>query len=134
LFYVVEKKHFGLTSMDSILSVEDVARILKVKPITVREMFRVERIRGFKVGKAWRTTEKMLQEDIDKLSRGEAPDKLPKGDGGVKPKKKAAAKAAKPEAKKKPAPAPAPAPEPKAAAKPKSAEEVDKDTTQQLLF
>lgn len=86
--------------MDKILTVNDVADVLKVKPITVREMLRTERIRGFKVGKAWRTTEKMLQEDIEKLSRGEAPEKLPKANGvakhGVKPQKKAAAKAHKP--------------------------------------
>lgn len=79
--------------MDNILTVNDVADILKVKPITVREMFRTERIRGFKVGKAWRTTEKMLQEDIEMLSRGEAPDKLPKNNGvakhASKPQKKA---------------------------------------------
>lgn len=50
--------------MDKILTVDDVAAILKVKPITVREMFRGKRLRAFKIGKAWRTTEAMLQEDL----------------------------------------------------------------------
>jgi len=50
--------------MDKILTVEDVAAVLQVKPITVREMFRGKRLRAFKIGKAWRTTEAMLQEDL----------------------------------------------------------------------
>jgi excisionase family DNA binding protein len=57
--------------------VEQVAEILQVKAITVREMFRDKRIRGFKVGKAWRTTEKMLQEDIEAIARGDNPADLP---------------------------------------------------------
>lgn len=63
--------------MDKILTVEQVAEALQVKAITVREMFRDKRIRGFKVGKAWRTTEKMLQEDIEAIARGESPGDLP---------------------------------------------------------
>ncbi|MFM1920389.1 MAG: hypothetical protein RLZZ303_2023 [Candidatus Hydrogenedentota bacterium] len=63
--------------MDKILTVEQVAEALQVKAITVREMFRDKRIRGFKVGKAWRTTEKMLQEDIEAIARGESPADLP---------------------------------------------------------
>lgn len=63
--------------MDKILTVEDVADILKVKAITVREMFRHKRLRAFKVGKGWRTTETMLREDLDALARGEAPAQLP---------------------------------------------------------
>jgi len=63
--------------MEKILTVNDVATILQVKAITVREMFREKRIRGFKVGKAWRTTEIMLREDIDAIARGEAPAELP---------------------------------------------------------
>jgi len=59
--------------LDTILTVNDVASVLQVKPITVREMFREKRLRAFKVGKAWRTTERMLQEDIDALARGESP-------------------------------------------------------------
>lgn len=63
--------------MEKILSVDDVAAILQVKPITVREMFREKRLRAFKVGKSWRTTQAMLQEDIAALARGEAPEVLP---------------------------------------------------------
>jgi len=59
--------------MDKILTVNDVADILQVKDITVREMFRESRLRGFKVGKAWRTTREMLEEDIAALARGETP-------------------------------------------------------------
>ena len=63
--------------MEKILTVNDVANVLQVKPITVREMFREQRIRGFKVGKAWRTTEQMLEEDIATLARGETPPPMP---------------------------------------------------------
>jgi excisionase family DNA binding protein len=120
--------------MDNILTVNDVAAILKVKPITVREMFRDERIRGFKVGKAWRTTEKMLQEDIEKLAKGEAPDKLPKSNGHARQKnspKKSAAKAASVAKKTKESvneDQSNPVPQKKPEQKPES------DTTQQLLF
>ena len=65
--------------MEKILTVNDVAAVLQVKAITVREMFREKRLRGFKVGKSWRTTEVMLQEDINALARGEAPAELPAG-------------------------------------------------------
>ncbi len=57
--------------MEKILTVTDVADVLKIKEITVREMFREKRLRAFKMGKAWRTTEVMLQEDIAALARGE---------------------------------------------------------------
>lgn len=56
--------------MDKILTVNDVAEILSVKPITVREMFREKRLRAFKMGKSWRTTETMLREDIEAMARG----------------------------------------------------------------
>ncbi len=62
--------------MDNVLTVEDVARLLKVKPITVREMLRAQRIRGFKVGKAWRTTEAMLEEDLATIAKGAKPEPL----------------------------------------------------------
>ena len=58
--------------MDKILTVKEVAEILKVKPITVREMFREHRLRAFKLGKAWRTTEAMLDEDIAAMARGKS--------------------------------------------------------------
>ncbi len=90
--------------MDKILTVIDVAQILQVKPITVREMFREQRLRAFKVGKAWRTTEAMLREDIADLARGQSPSKLPRGtahDPSAMPKSGPA-----PPNKKPPAPAP----------------------------
>jgi len=109
--------------MDEILTVDDVAERLKVKPITVREMFRDKRLRAFKVGKAWRTTEAMFQEDLLALSRGEEPKKLPDGAAGPKRKPR------KPVAKKKPAKKKA-----AAADKKKSAKDPAADDTQQLLF
>lgn len=63
--------------MNKILTVNDVAKILQVQPITVREMFRDKRLRAFKVGKAWRTTETMLEEDIAAIARGESPSVVP---------------------------------------------------------
>ncbi len=58
------------------LTVEEVAAILKVQPLTVRQMFREGRIRGFKIGKAWRTTMPVLEEDITCMSRGVTPPRL----------------------------------------------------------
>ncbi|HNY87897.1 MAG TPA: helix-turn-helix domain-containing protein [Candidatus Hydrogenedentes bacterium] len=63
--------------MENMLTVEEVADILKVKPITVRQMYREKRLRAFKIGKAWRTTQSILEEDIACLSRGEKPPELP---------------------------------------------------------
>lgn len=145
--------------MDKILTVEQVAEALQVKAITVREMFRDKRIRGFKVGKAWRTTEKMLQEDIEAIARGESPADLPmlgtetaarevevpkrgrKHLDGRAPAKPASKKPAAKTQKADPAPeaenaaADAPAPEPakpkRAPRKPTDADEAD---SQQLLF
>lgn len=107
--------------MDKILTVEDVAQILRVKPITVREMFRQKRLRAFKVGKAWRTTEAMLDEDLAALARGEKPLKLPEAAAGPKrsPKKRPAKKSPKAAPRKKAAP---------------SLEENPNDDTQQFLF
>ena len=115
--------------MDPILTVNEVAKLIKVKPITVREMFRNGRLRGFKVGKAWRTTEKMLQEDIEALASGRAPAKLDQ-------------QAATPTPAPPPEAAPVIAPKKKASkprknpAKPDPDEKVSKvdDDTQQLLF
>lgn len=128
--------------MDTVLTVEDVARLLKVKPITVREMLREQRIRGFKVGKAWRTTEAMLSEDLSTIAGGGKPEPLeaqrvlaaqPKRSrGGRKPK--AAEAAPKPE-KKRAVKAEAVAAEPaepgKAARKGKEKKPIE---DQQLLF
>lgn len=58
------------------LTVEEVAAILKVQPLTVRQMFREGRIRGFKIGKAWRTTMPIIEEDIACMSRGMKPPRL----------------------------------------------------------
>jgi len=57
--------------MDEMLTVEEVAEILKVKPLTVRQMFRERRLRAFKIGKAWRTTRTWLEEDLAAMSQGE---------------------------------------------------------------
>ena len=130
--------------MDNVLTVEEVAHLLKVKPITVREMLREQRIRGFKVGKAWRTTESMLSEDLETIARGEKPEPLeaqrllaalPKRTGrGRKPGTAKAAPAAKVKAK--PAAedgAVAQTPKPKPGADRKSKAD-KKPEDQQLLF
>lgn len=122
--------------MDKILTVNDVAAILQVKAITVREMFREKRLRGFKVGKSWRTTEVMLKEDIDALSRGESPATLPSPENPA-----LSGAASQPSAVSTPGPstgpsagsAPKPAPRKKPAPVSKEKESGD-DETQQLLF
>lgn len=132
--------------MEKILTVNDVAAVLQVKAITVREMFREKRLRGFKVGKSWRTTEVMLQEDINALARGEAPAELPGAADAAAPTSMTPAPAPKPvshpkaEAPKVEAPkADAPAavaprvPKKAPAAAPKDGEDSGEDT-QQLLF
>jgi len=104
--------------MEKILTVEDIAQALHVKPLTVREMFREYRLRGFKVGKVWRTTETMFQEDLATIARGEKPEPLeaqvllkamPKKPRG---RRKATPAAAAPAAAATPAPPATPAPEP----------------------
>ncbi len=120
--------------MDKILTVNDVAGILQVKAITVREMFREKRLRGFKVGKAWRTTEAMLQEDIDTLSRGESPPALPTPDAAPGSPIAVAKAPTTPPKSKEVVPA---APSPKKAtekAVPASEDETDDEDTQQMLF
>ena len=62
--------------LDTMLTVEEVAAILKVKPLTVRQMFREKRLRGFKMGKSWRTTLPILEEDVLCMSRGTTPPPL----------------------------------------------------------
>lgn len=129
-------------TIDKILTVNEVAAILQVKPITVREMFREKRLRAFKVGKAWRTTEKMLGEDIEAIARGESPADLPMmGKDAEAPAAPAAAVAATPP----PEPEAAPAPKKRAprkkkadtteaeSSKPAKARK-DEDDTQQMLF
>jgi len=77
--------------MDQFLTVTEVAEILKVKEMTVREMFRSGRLRGFKIGKSWRTTLAMLQEDLDKMRQSQlnTPDDLKRerqhGEGNAAP-------------------------------------------------
>lgn len=128
--------------MDTVLTVEDVARLLKVKPITVREMLRDQRIRGFKVGKAWRTTEAMLSEDLETISRGETPEPLeaqrvlaamPKRSrGGRKPK--SAEPVPKPEKKRAPRAAVEETTPVEPAAPARKAKEKKSIEDQQLLF
>lgn len=116
--------------LENMLTVEDVAQILHVKPLTVRQMFRQKRLRGFKLGKAWRTTREMLQEDIETVARGQVaaqpraprrkkkqPAEPPPGEPAVKDASQDAAPAKK-------------------AAKqaPSKSNELGPDDTQQLLF
>jgi excisionase family DNA binding protein len=124
-------------AMEKILTVEDVAALLQVKPITVREMFREKRLRAFKMGKAWRTTESMLREDIESLAQGRNPQPLEEAAAveenvatpqpvrksvPKKPAQTASVAAPPPAAPLTPTPAAQPVPE------------ADEDVTQQLLF
>ncbi len=54
---------------DKFLTVEDIAEYLKLKPLTVRQMFRIGKLRGFKLGKSWRTTESLFIEDLNKIAK-----------------------------------------------------------------
>lgn len=54
---------------DKFLTVEDIAEYLKIKPLTVRQMFRNGKLRGFKLGKSWRTTESVFIEDLNKIAK-----------------------------------------------------------------
>lgn len=125
--------------MEKILTVNDVAAVLQVKAITVREMFREKRLRGFKVGKSWRTTEVMLQEDINALARGEAPAELPDAQGGPSVTATPPPRAATPKAETPKVEAPkVETPQPPRAVKkspPAGTKDADDDEdTQQLLF
>lgn len=53
---------------------EEVARLLRVKPVTVHSWLRIGKLRGYKVGgKLWRITREQLEEfimfDLDDLLR-----------------------------------------------------------------
>lgn len=130
--------------MDKILTVNNVAEILQVKAITVREMFREKRLRGFKVGKSWRTTESMLQEDIDALARGESPAELPMpstppakpkpAPAPIPPKSTEPVPPPKPQPPKSNEPVPAPKPQPPRKPDPAREKEGEDDDTQQMLF
>lgn len=54
---------------EKILTVEDISEFLKLKPLTVRQMFRSGKLRGFKIGKSWRTTESLFVEDLNKIAK-----------------------------------------------------------------
>lgn len=53
--------------METIYSVEEIAAILKLRPFTVRKMFREKKLIGFKIGKAWRITESRFREQVMQL-------------------------------------------------------------------
>ncbi|MBP8131437.1 MAG: helix-turn-helix domain-containing protein [Candidatus Hydrogenedentes bacterium] len=117
--------------LENMLTVEDVAQILHVKPLTVRQMFRHKRLRGFKLGKSWRTTREMLQEDIETVARGQAAEE-PQARRRKKKQQPAAAPAAEPAVEGVPAETPPPKKEAKQT--PPKAQGPAPDDTQQLLF
>lgn len=85
-------------TMERILTVDEVAEVLRIKPFTVRQKFREKRLSGFKVGKAWRITESALQADIRRM-RGGSPASDPEEPGRPGPEGGATAEGApKPEA------------------------------------
>lgn len=71
LQHTYETTYKGAFSMpkDKVLTVEDIAEYLKLRPITVRQMFRNGKLRGFKVGKSWRTTETIFFEDVNRMAK-----------------------------------------------------------------
>ena len=128
--------------MEKILTVRDVADLLQVKEITVREMFRAGRLRGFKMGKAWRTTEDMLRADIETLAAGGTPGEgeAPAPKTAKKPRTKRVTKGARKQNKQAAAPEPASADPPPAEAAPDMPDRDDpddpdeEDDAQGLLF
>ncbi|MGC8739151.1 MAG: helix-turn-helix domain-containing protein [Candidatus Hydrogenedens sp.] len=54
---------------EKVLTVEEISEFLKLKPLTIRQMFRNGKLRGFKIGKSWRTTETLFVEDLNKMAR-----------------------------------------------------------------
>lgn len=54
---------------EKVLTVEDISEFLKLKPLTIRQMFRTGKLRGFKIGKSWRTTESLFVEDLNKMAQ-----------------------------------------------------------------
>ena len=49
-----------------IYTVDEIAKVLTLKPTTVRIMLQNKEINGFKAGKAWRVTEEDLKKYIQK--------------------------------------------------------------------
>lgn len=126
--------------IENILTVEDVARILQVKAITVREMFRKKRLRAFKMGKSWRTTKQMLEEDLVELAAKpqlEESSATPPRRRGRPRKAETAASAPQAASVVEAAPLEAPPVEPKKRAARQAqpaAKDDDPDDTQQFLF
>ena len=48
-----------------LLTVKDVAEILRIKEKTVREMLRNEKLKGFKIENSWRVKKEDLEKYID---------------------------------------------------------------------
>ena len=119
--------------MDKILTVKDVAELLQVQPITVREMFREKRLRGFKIGKAWRTTKKMFEEDVAALTSGRSPAELPQPKSPPLAVDKPGPKPAAESMQAPPAPAKAAKPK-KDSVPPKDGGKAEDDETQERLF
>lgn len=127
--------------IENILTVEDVARILQVKTITVREMFRTKRLRAFKMGKSWRTTKAMLEEDLVELA-AKPPEQVSRDGSARRRGRPRKSEAAAPPAQPAPVAAAPPAAdtppaEPKKRAarqSPAKNKDEDDDDTQQLLF
>lgn len=56
-----------------VLTVEEVAELLKIQPATVRKLFRAGELPGRKVGRDWRTTREALESYMNPAQKKEGP-------------------------------------------------------------
>jgi excisionase family DNA binding protein len=59
-----------MITMEELLTVEDVARILRLHIYTVRELLKTGELEGFKIGRQWKIKQEALRQFIDKQSQG----------------------------------------------------------------
>lgn len=55
--------------MDKLYTVFEVAKILRLKPRTVREYLRTGKMGGYKAGKDWRVTRENIEEYLESNKR-----------------------------------------------------------------
>ncbi len=56
-----------MTMVLKVYTPKEVAEILKTSERTVQEMFRSRKLKGIKIGKSWRISDKALQSFIDDI-------------------------------------------------------------------
>lgn len=53
--------------MEQLLTIDEVAGVLRLTPYTVRKFLREKRLQGFKIGKEWR----VRKDELDRFLRNE---------------------------------------------------------------